>query len=320
MYLSRSRKARGFTLVELLVVIAIIAILIGLLVPAVQKVRERASMIKCENNLRQLGIAALHAHDNFRKLPPAIGTYGGVANQTIFYHLLPFIESQDVYDLAATGNNGYAAAVDTRIQILLCPSDSTNGQKDEALLVSPNTTANFALSNYAANWGAFASAGSTTGAGSSRVPESFPGGTSKTIFFTERLADPISAAGSGGTGGVGNAWAYYVPPAQQPSASPYYYAPFVGYTAYNPAPTSGALPATANANDVGFLVQPNLPAAVSPSTGAPLSASSQHTGIINICFGDASVRSVARQYGGYTNNVNWFFALTPQAEVYSFDD
>src|SRR5438132_1367426 len=107
-------RRRGFTLIELLVVIAIIAILIGLLVPAVQKVRSAAARAQSQNNVKQIVLAVHNYHDARKRLPPlADAVHQGQPNAgsqnvnnygSIFYFILPYVEQQAIYTLGQTNN------------------------------------------------------------------------------------------------------------------------------------------------------------------------------------------------------------------------
>ncbi|MFO0804067.1 MAG: DUF1559 domain-containing protein [Gemmataceae bacterium] len=124
------RRTRGFTLIELLVVIAIIAVLIGLLLPAVQKVREAASRMKCGNNLKQLG-TALHNYEGANKaFPQSRNPYPLVHSG--LSRLLPYVEQENLqrlcdYTTPPTSPTNVAAS-QTKVPLFLCPSDSLNGQ------------------------------------------------------------------------------------------------------------------------------------------------------------------------------------------------
>src|SRR6266851_4664286 len=145
---SKTTRRRGFTLLELLVVIAIIAVLIGLLVPAVQKVREAANRMACANNLKNLGLALHNYHDVHRKFPPgAVGPFAslpqfaGLKHHGLGTYLLPYLEqdalaSQYCWDVSWFDPPNQPV-VTTPLKIWQCPSAETDRFEDGTLPTVP---------------------------------------------------------------------------------------------------------------------------------------------------------------------------------------
>lgn len=315
-------KRRGFTLIELLVVIAIIAILIALLVPAVQKVREAAARTQTNNNLKQLSLATHSCNDVFKKLPPGMGSFGGapVVTFTVHMHLLPYIEQDNLYKqfLPAPQGLGFIAPATSNgnfviIKPFIAPQDvsqNNDGQNAQNFLANLRVFAD-PLSQFAgfamapnnapppiASWTI-----TTTQPGnivqppyygSAAIPRTFGDGTSNTISFTTGYMNCISPSLS--------AQRLYYP---DQAAIPYSYS-FFGATQMNSPPgltTSGG----SGTNGPVFQTQPvNSSVAGQPGCDPWLPQSMSVSGI-SVGLFDGSVRMVNNSISALT----WAQAATP---------
>jgi prepilin-type N-terminal cleavage/methylation domain-containing protein/prepilin-type processing-associated H-X9-DG protein len=200
----RSRTRPGFTLIELLIVIGVIAVLIGLLLPAVQKVREAANRMKCANNLKQIALAAHHFHTDQSKFPtgarlPVVVGGRPTEASNLWVELLPYIEQDNLYrqwdyndnrNNVAGGRNATQAQV---IKLLLCPSDPLPELvvKFEHALAPRWAWGFYGLSSYGGNAGqrSFPTGGSPA----------FPRMTRDGIFFIDSRVSLTDVSAGDGT-------------------------------------------------------------------------------------------------------------------------
>jgi prepilin-type N-terminal cleavage/methylation domain-containing protein/prepilin-type processing-associated H-X9-DG protein len=272
---SAVRRRGGFTLIELLVVIAIIAILIGLLLPAVQKVREAAARTKCQNNLKQIALGLHNYHSAYQKFPPGWKGNPGPSWGWSTY-LLPYVEQQNLYNLLSpdtvtmtTVFQNNVPALQTQLSVFRCPSDDgpdpNNNRK--FTVVVPGQSIAIGTSNYPGNGGNDGDTGLFQQDTQIKIGD-VTDGTSNTIAVGERKSadgafaalwaglSQVSGETDGGPGGAQGA--------------------VRGYTYYR-------MPD--GATDTGV-------------TWPDLAFSSRHTGGANFAFCDGSVHFLS-------NTINW---------------
>jgi prepilin-type N-terminal cleavage/methylation domain-containing protein/prepilin-type processing-associated H-X9-DG protein len=292
-----TRTRHAFTLIELLVVIAIIAILIGLLLPAVQKVREAAARMQCSNNLKQFGIAMHSRHDALGALPPA----RDANNFSAHAYLLPYMEQDNVYRLITFtvqyNDAANATPMATRVKSFVCPSD-------------PNQSfpAAWAPTNYRVNQGSNLLFGNPTTTGSNA---GFPGpngpfylasstrltditdGTSNTAMMSEAPTGSFNAGvvSPHNTFRLGQAVGLY------PNTPDEAYTMCEGLTASQMQATNGMSDVGApwiygyHSNTIYYHVgPPNSRSCMYPSGRIGTAARSVHTGGVNVVLCDGSVR------------------------------
>jgi len=298
------RRHCGFTLIELLVVIAIIAILIGLLLPAVQKVREAGSRLKCSNQMKQITLGTHTYHSAANRFPAMyVGSGASHAsaasaeNMTVFFAILPHLEEGNLYKQADGKGIGTVAA-STVIRTYLCTSAtvSANGVYRDPW---------WAVAHYAANYQVFGNpdAGDNMGnmGGKPTLANSFSDGTSNTIMYAEKYG-MCGLSSSSDNAPYGNIWVHgnyivkYMPMFAYGNR-----AGTVGYTAQGLSGWGPALGKVGASSMFQVRPDPHLTACDWAVAQTP------HSTFIQVGLADGSVRSVAATIKPAT----WWSALTP---------
>jgi prepilin-type N-terminal cleavage/methylation domain-containing protein len=312
---SRTIPRRGFTIIELVVVMAVIAVLVSLLLPAVQQTREAARRIDCSNNLKQLGLAALNFHDVKGHFPPGIGYFppaGGGVFGTYQFHLLPYLDQDSLYQ-SALGPVPFPPPVGTTtvlypgnndvysqpVKVFLCPSDPSVGS-DGVVMINGIS---FGALCYPCNALISAQKNPPGPQGKTRIAD-IRDGTSNTILHAEKYARCSNTTMVPPFQDGGTAWAYctsplfcpWLPSPMNPPDSAFY----PGFCI--PALAARGAPHVVGPRSI-FQVQPT------PFLGNcdPTRASTAHPGGIQVGLADGSVRTLAATMSGET----WWKAVTP---------
>jgi prepilin-type N-terminal cleavage/methylation domain-containing protein/prepilin-type processing-associated H-X9-DG protein len=301
------RRHAGFTLVELLIVVAIIAVLLGLLLPAVHKIRDSAKRTQCQNNLKQIVLAVHSMNDTHNYLPPGIGSYPpgnpttSALQQSLHYSVLPFIEHDDLYQagyasgIFSAGNKNASAAPNglwrLGVSVYVCPADPTNSPSG---IVAATGKTSYGFN--ALTFGAFkynTAAGSpppvtiTSLNGKNQLPLSIPDGLSNTVLFTDKYAACAYYDASNTKHGGGTWWGTYGGQDTWISTS---------------NTNTPAIAMVTTGLSAMFQVLPDQDLACDYTRAA-----SPHEGGINVALGDGSVRFVAENISPQT----WWLTLLP---------